>query len=270
MKKQGGIFMKRSQSFIGIVFIILLGSFWFPQMGPAEDQYTVKKGDTLSSISKSIEIKSYAIKKGDNFYSISKRVGIPVEEIKKMNQLRSSNLRIGQILKLTKTMDRAEEIKDDLTEVEGTIGERLEEGNGDKNGTSEPLGKWSNPEERTLMVKVVKTFLGVPYRMGGSTIKGIDCSALVKKVYQIFNIDLPRTAREQFSIGRKVEKKQLKEGDLVFFSRQGNNAHVGIYIGNNEFVHASWSNKGVKIDNLEAPYYNKRFLGGVRVKDLES
>ena len=262
--------MKRAQNFIGIVFILFLGSFLFPQMGLSEEQYTVKKGDTFSNISNSFGMKPYVVKKGDTLHRISKRVGVPVEEIKKMNQLHSSNLKIGQKLKLTKAMDRAEEIKDNLPEVEGTPGERLEEGHGDKNGTSEPHGKWSIPEERTLIVKVVKTFLGVPYRMGGSTIKGIDCSALVKKVYQIFNIDLPRTAREQFSIGKKLDKKQLEEGDLVFFSRQGNNAHVGIYIGNNEFVHASSSKKGVKIDNLETPYYNERFLGGVRVKDLDS
>jgi len=242
--------MKMPQNFMGIVFIILLGSIGFTHIGSAEEQYTVKKGDTL--------------------HSISKRVGFPIEEIKKMNQLHSPNLKIGQILKLTKPSDRAEEIKDDLGKVEGATGGRLAEGNGDKNGTSEPLGKRSNPEERTLMVKVVKTFLGVPYRMGGSTIKGIDCSGLAKRIYQIFNINLPRTARDQFSIGKKIVKSQLQEGDLVFFSRRGNNAHVGIYIGNNEFVHASWSNKEVKIDNLETPYYNKRFLGGVRVKDLES
>jgi cell wall-associated NlpC family hydrolase len=131
------------------------------------------------------------------------------------------------------------------------------------------LGKWSNPEERSLFVKVAKTFLGVPYKLGGSTLRGIDCSAFVKKIYEIFNIQLPRTAREQLSIGIKVEKDQLQEGDLVFFKRQGNNAHVGIYIGDNQFVHASSSNREVKIDHLNTPYYSKHFLKGVRVKELE-
>lgn len=152
---------------------------------------------------------------------------------------------------------------------ESTV-ERLSEGNGDKQEAAEPLGKWSNPEERNLFVRVVKTFLGAPYRLGGSTLKGIDCSAFVKKIYEIFNILLPRTAREQFHIGKKIEKHELEEGDLVFFkARRPNNAHVGIYIGNNEFVHASNRKKEVKVDNLDTPYFSKRFLKGVRIKELE-
>jgi cell wall-associated NlpC family hydrolase len=91
----------------------------------------------------------------------------------------------------------------------------------------------------------------------------------VKKVYEIFDVYLPRTTQEQFSIGKEVQKHQLEEGDLVFFRRRGNNAHVGIYIGDNQFVHASSSSKEIKIDSLEAPYYSQRFLRGVRVKELE-
>ncbi len=118
-------------------------------------------------------------------------------------------------------------------------------------------------------MRVVKTFLGVPYKLGGSTLRGIDCSAFVKKIYEIFNVDLPRTAREQLSVGKKIEKEQLEEGDLVFFKRRGNSAHVGIYIGDNQFIHASSRNKEVKIDHLDLPYFNGRFLRGVRVKELE-
>ena len=115
---------------------------------------------------------------------------------------------------------------------------------------------------------MVKTFLGVPYKLGGSTLRGIDCSGFVKKIYEIFSVELPRTTREQFWVGKKIEKESLEEGDLVFFKRQGNLAHVGIYIGANQFVHASSHNKEVKIDYLDAPYYNNRFLKGVRVKEL--
>ncbi|MGB9630061.1 MAG: C40 family peptidase, partial [Thermodesulfobacteriota bacterium] len=112
-------------------------------------------------------------------------------------------------------------------------------------------------------------FLGVPYRLGGSTLKGIDCSAFVRKIYQIFNVDLPRTAREQIFFGKRVRKEELEEGDLVFFkTHRANGTHVGIYVGNNEFVHASSWSKEVKIDSLETPYFNKRFLQGVRIKEL--
>jgi hypothetical protein len=187
-----------------------------------------------------------------------------------MNQLHSSNLKIGQLLILPKVENRVEG-GEEFGDVEEVAEEGVTDGNGDGKGSPEALGKWSNPEERNLFVRVVKTFLGAPYRLGGSTLKGIDCSAFVKKIYQVFSVDLPRTAREQFSIGKKVEKGQLEEGDLVFFkTRRANNTHVGIYIGNNEFVHASSRNKEVKVDNLDAPYFNQRFLTGVRVKELET
>jgi len=230
---------------------------------------TSKKGSGKTVQGSSIQKESYVVRKGDNLYSISKRIGVPVGEIKRMNQLHSAALKAGQLLILPKPESGLEEGAEEFGDAEETTGEELVDGDGDGKGTPEALGKWNNPEERNLFVKVVKTFLGAPYRLGGSTLKGIDCSAFVKKIYQIFSVDLPRTAREQFCVGKKVEKDQLEEGDLVFFkTRRANNTHVGIYIGNNEFVHASSRNKEVKVDNLSAPYFSQRFLKGVRVMEL--
>ena len=218
------------------------------------------------------EVDSYVVQRGDSLYSISKKVGIPIEEIKTMNGLRTSTLKIGQILVLSEDEGmlegEAKEAKDgeEIAETSQTEGEKAEKGEPD---AYTPLGKWSNLEERSLLVRVAKTFLGAPYKLGGSTLKGIDCSAFVKKIYEIFDIQLPRTTREQFKVGRKVEKDQLEEGDLVFFKRRGNRAHVGIYVGDNQFVHASSYSREVKIDHLDAPYYSQRFLRGVRVKELE-
>lgn len=216
------------------------------------------------------ERESYVVQKGDSLYSISKKVGLSIEEIKKMNGLKSTALKIGQKLLLREQrMEMDEEVEElgdaeEVTEVTQAEGEREEE------VASNSLGKWSNTEERNLFVRVVKNFLGVPYRLGGSTLKGIDCSAFVKKIYEIFNVQLPRTAGEQFLFGRKVEKNQLEKGDLVFFkTRRANNGHVGIYIGDNQFIHASSRNREVKVDNLRTPYFNQRFLRGVRVKELE-
>jgi peptidoglycan endopeptidase LytE len=215
------------------------------------------------------EMGSYAVQKGDTLSSISKKVGLSIEEIKKVNHLSTSALKIGQILLFPKDENRFDEEAEELGDREEMPGSSQAEGEKGESVVSTTIGRWNNPEERNLLVRVVKTFLGVPYKLGGSTLKGIDCSAFVKKIYEIFNIQLPRTTREQFSIGKKVEKEQLEEGDLVFFKRRGNSAHVGIYIGDNQFVHASSYNREVKIDYLDAPYYNKRFLRGVRVKELE-
>jgi LysM repeat protein len=240
--------MTGRQTLLGVGLIVFSFLFGVQAKGLAEDRYTVKPGDSL--------------------YRISKQAGLSIEEIKRLNGLRSTILKVGQVLSLSRTGLKEEPEK--TGDFEETTLERLSEKNGENKEASEPLGKWTNPEERNLFVRVVKTFLGVPYRLGGSTLKGIDCSAFVKKIYEIFNIRLPRTAREQFHIGKKVEKKDLEKGDLVFFkTRRSNNAHVGIYIGNNEFIHASTHKREVKVDNLDAPYFSERFIQGVRLKELE-
>jgi len=215
------------------------------------------------------EMVSYVVEKGDTLSSISKKVGLSVEEIKRVNRLHTSALKIGQVLSFPKDQNRLGEETEEPGHKEEIAGVTQTEAEKGETAASNPLGKWNNSEERSLLVKVVKTFLGVPYKLGGSTLKGIDCSAFVRKIYEIFNIELPRTTREQFSIGKKIGKEQLEEGDLVFFRRHGNSSHVGIYIGDNQFVHASSYNRQVKIDHLDAPYYSKRFLRGVRVKELE-
>jgi peptidoglycan endopeptidase LytE len=215
------------------------------------------------------EMDSYVVQRGDSLFSISTKVGLPIEEIKKINDLHTSALKIGQILLLPKGESPFDEKAEGLGDEAEIPGLSKEEGERAESATSAPLGKWNNPEERSLLVRVVKTFLGVPYKFGGSTLKGIDCSAFVKKIYEVFNTDLPRTTREQFSIGKKIQKNQLEEGDLVFFRESGNRAHVGIYVGDNQFVHASSYSREVKIDYLDTPYYSKRFLRGIRVKELE-
>jgi peptidoglycan DL-endopeptidase LytE len=215
------------------------------------------------------EMDSYVVQRGDSLSIISTKVGLPIEEIKKINGLHTSALKIGQILLLPKRESRSDEKAEGLGDEEEISGFSQREGERAESVTSTPLGKWNNPEERSLLVRVVKTFLGVPYKLGGSTLKGIDCSAFVKKIYEVFNIELPRTTREQFSIGKKIQKNQLEEGDLVFFRESGNRAHVGIYVGDNQFVHASSYSREVKIDYLDTPYYSKRFLRGIRVKELE-
>ena len=213
---------------------------------------------------------TYVVKQGDTLFAISNRTGLPLEPLKQLNNLKTSVLKPGQILVLRKGQVNGEEEEEtgDVAEVASLPAPEKEP---KKEEATEPLGKWSNPEERSLFVKVAMNFLGVPYRLGGSTLKGMDCSAFVKKIYSIFDIRLPRTAREQGQVGKTVTKDDLKEGDLVFFStRRVNNSHVGIYIGNGEFVHASSRSREVKIDKLDMPYFHKHFFRGVRVKELET
>jgi len=228
---------------------------------------------------------SYRVKKGDNLYSISRKTGFSVSEIKETNNLRNNNLKIGQKVLLSKKADRGREktaksagkpteLADSEEEDGGLVDAStdnlpLREADNSINSDAELLGKWHNPEERKLLVKVATAFLGAPYRLGGISLRGLDCSAFVKKIYDLFDVSLPRTAREQASVGMRIAKAELIEGDLVFFNTRRAFGHVGIYIGNNEFVHASSLQKGVRISSLDEPYFNKRFVKAVRLKGLD-
>ena len=112
--------------------------------------------------------------------------------------------------------------------------------------------------------------LHLPYKFGGTGSIGLDCSAYVQKVYSLAGFTIPRSAREQFQVGDLVDKKELSIGDLVFFRTYASfPSHVGIYLGNNLFIHASSLSKKVTIDSLEAPYYFRRFIGAKRIAQPE-
>jgi cell wall-associated NlpC family hydrolase len=116
------------------------------------------------------------------------------------------------------------------------------------------------------VINLARTMLNVPYRFGGSTLRGIDCSAYVQRVFGLMDVRLPRTAREQFSVGARIGRDDLQVGDLVFFRTYASfPSHVGIYLGENLFIHASSMVRKVSIDSLDLPYYRKRFLGARRL-----
>jgi len=125
-----------------------------------------------------------------------------------------------------------------------------------------------NAEEsiKDRLLRVARRMLEVPYRYGGTTLWGLDCSGFVQKTFAFLDLDLPRTAREQFREGLKVSKSDLSPGDLVFFRTRAKYAsHVGIYLGDNRFVHASSRDRKVTIDSLDEPYYMKHYLGAKRL-----
>lgn len=100
---------------------------------------------------------------------------------------------------------------------------------------------------------------GTPYRLGGTSERGIDCSALVRNVYRdTFNLELPRSTRGQIHEGRPIDRQELQAGDLVFFSPPGRYNHVGIYVGDGYFLHASTS-QGVIISSLDNSYWQRYY-----------
>ena len=112
-------------------------------------------------------------------------------------------------------------------------------------------------------------FVGYPYVYGGSSPKGFDCSGFTSYVYKQFGITINRTASTQLDNGTPVSMSELQPGDLVMFKKSGTGSkrasHVGIYIGNNQFVHASTSTVGVIISGMDEAYYTSGFVGGRRL-----
>lgn len=111
----------------------------------------------------------------------------------------------------------------------------------------------------------VYDWIGTPYHFGGNSRRGIDCSAFTKELYsEVFNLDIRRSSRDIFSMVSPVSKDELKEGDLVFFKIHSRRiSHIGVYLGNNRFAHAS--SRGVAISSLDDAYYSRYFYKGGRL-----
>ena len=110
----------------------------------------------------------------------------------------------------------------------------------------------------------IEKWMGTPYRYGAKSESGTDCSGFSGILHQsVFGVNLPRTAKSQFQSCDKVKMEEIREGDLVFFNTRGGVSHVGVYLHNGYFIHAS-TRDGVRINNLNDDYYKNRFLGGGR------
>lgn len=145
--------------------------------------------------------------------------------------------------------------------------------------TPTPVAKKTSPVANTPSVRIAEldhatasselmlqsmSLIGTPYRFGGSSRDtGFDCSGMVQYVYQTaLGVSLPRTARDMAGAGRSIPKNQLKVGDLVFFNTNGKKfSHVGLYIGENRFIHSPSKNKTIRINYLSDKYYAQRFTG---------
>ena len=129
------------------------------------------------------------------------------------------------------------------------------------------LGVDIGPKDHHALYLEAAQWIGTPYRSGGQSRKGTDCSGFVRQVYKkVYGIDLPRSTTEQVEEGKRVRRRKLREGDLMFFhgSKRRRANHVGIYLKEGKFVHASTS-RGVMVSRLDEDYWNEHWLRGRRI-----
>lgn len=131
--------------------------------------------------------------------------------------------------------------------------------------TAARIARSGKGDLRNELVRTASRFLGVPYRWGGEDAKnGFDCSGLTMVSYRLNGLNLPRNSRMQYRAGRSVAKTELRKGDLVFFATKGGKrvTHVGMYAGNNQFIHAPRTGKTIRYANLSSNYWKKAYVGG--------
>lgn len=197
-------------------------------------------------------VEQHVVRKGDTLSSIARRYHVSVNELKRLNGLRSTRLNIGQRLALAEPYDERSPL---LLPGDTSEDEVLE------------MAYSANSE----LEQAAYGFLSTPYRFGGNSRKGIDCSAFVQQVFREVDVDLPRSAREQYRIGAKVERGDLQPGDLLFFNTYAKfPSHVGIYLGDGKMIHASSRSRRVVVTSIDYPYYRKRFIGAKRISLLDS
>lgn len=257
-----------------------------------EPFHIVRKGDTISSLSRMygltprelmelnhlpstklrvgqkialhrVDPAEYTVQRGDTLWEIAQRFHLTPDELIEINALESDRVKPGQKIVLKRPPQVIEARTYEAVLSSDTHDEQAYEA-----PTDQPM------ETTSLQKRIIlfaKKMLDIPYRFGGNSLFGIDCSAFVKKVYGLIGIDLPRSAREQFNEGIPVDAKNLTIGDLVFFKTYAPYpSHVGIYLGNNLFIHASSKSKKVTIDSMDTPFYVKRFIGAKRLLDARS
>ncbi len=176
----------------------------------------------------------YTVLAGETLYRIALRYNVSIDRIRTANNLTSDAISAGQRIKIPVTTAAA----------------------------IVPPSSSSLPS----VAEISQRYLGVTYRYGGTNANGLDCSGFVQIVFAELGLKLPRTSALQFQAGIEVAREDLQEGDLVFFDTTGRGvSHVGIYLKDNQFIHAASNPGKVTISSLSEKYWQPKYLGARRV-----
>jgi cell wall-associated NlpC family hydrolase len=197
---------------------------------------------------------------GDTLWSLAQRYRVPVDTIVKANELDDPDaLRLGQMLLIPVTSPVRPSIS-------APTGVRKPTGSGGVPNLRPTAGgpsrgaKWGS-----ALLATSARYVGVRYRWGGMSPRGFDCSGFIGYVMRVVGVSVPRTTGAMWSMGRPIDRGRLQVGDIVFFTttRPGP-SHAGIYVGNNQFVHASSGFGRVTVTSMDYRYYKPRYLGARR------
>jgi len=220
--------------------------------------------------------KVYIVKRGDTLWKIAKRNGVKIADIKKWNKL-DKKLVLKKGMKLTLYIPNKELLKTDRLKKKSRV--RVAKAKKSKHTRiaskrhhrRDPMSIFNgNNHNNAEVIRIAKRYLGRRYVWGAEGPNSFDCSGFTQYVMRKSKgIKIPRVSRRQAYYGKYVSRRNLKPGDLIFFDtsrrRRGYVNHVGIYIGNNKFIHASSARHRVVITSLERPFYKARFKWGRRI-----
>ncbi len=217
---------------------------------------TTENRSTAPSRSQSDTVK-YVVQDGDSLWSIALKFQTSVEAIKELNGLTSDLIRPGMTLRVSGKSSSPSQQQQASSNSRPASQPKKE----NSTKTKQNENKVNPPQPKANILETAKQFLGVPYKYGGSSPSGFDCSGFVQYVYGLHGIKLPRVAADQAKAGTKVDTPAV--GDLVFFAENGSVVHVGIYAGNNTFIHAN-RKQGVIFTSLNQQWYKERYIGANR------
>ncbi|WP_420596051.1 C40 family peptidase [Deinococcus sp.] len=201
---------------------------------------------TLAALSGSATAATYTVKAGDTLTSVAQNYKLEPQKLMQLNGLASTTLEVGQQLNVGGKASSAATVKAAPKQA-APVASAPAQGSG-------------------YVRSAALRFLGIRYAHGGTGNWGMDCSGYTQAVYRSMGVTLPRTAVSQYRTGRAVGRSQLQVGDLMFFNTLGRGvSHVAIYLGNGDFANANSYYGKTMVDNLSNPYWSRRYVGARRV-----